>query len=282
MSTATASALPGRYVLGLEHGLQQPLVRPVVRNAMDLDAGGQEWHGGARQERHAHAIAGGDLALDPGQRERGGAPPDDVERPGHQNPITRPAHETRTTRRAARRRSGISARVPRTIGWPSPFQSASAGTAAPSTWNGTPSRFRFSRNFATSSPSTRSSVSASSRCSAGPASTNVTWFSPATMPTPMRIASKARPLARGSWVIRTRTGSSATTGRSVERDEALGGVDQVGQHHEPAVGHAVRVFERDAALLAAVGAHEEPGAAIGQRAHARVVERTNAVVDQVK
>src|SRR5262249_9955444 len=104
----------------------------------------------------------------------------------------------------------------------------------------------------------------------------------ATMPTPMRIASKARPLARGSWVIRTRTGSSATTGRSVERDEALGGVDQVGQHHEPAVGHAVRVFERDAALLAAVGAHEEPRAAIGQRAHARVVESTSPVFYQLK
>src|SRR6267143_1736884 len=102
-------------------------------------------------------------------------------------------------------------------------------------------RANLKRNFAMSSPSTRSSVSPSSRWTAGPASTNVTSFSPATMPTPMRMASKARPVARGSWVMRTRTGSSATTTRSVERDEALGRVDQVGQHHEAAVGHAVGV-----------------------------------------
>src|SRR6267143_6004654 len=143
-------------------------------------------------------------------------------------------------------------------------------------------RLRLARNFAMSSPSTRSSVSPSSRWTAGPTSTKVTSFSPATMPMPMRMASKARPVARGSWVMRTRTGSSATTTRSVERDEALGRVDQVGQHHEAAVGHAVGVVEREAALLAAIRAHEQLGAAVGQRAHARIVERTHAVVDQVE
>src|SRR2546425_1025186 len=125
-------------------------------------------------------------------------------------------------------------------------------------------------------------ASPASRWTAGPASTNVTSFSPATMPIPIRMASKARPVARGSWVMRTRTGSSATTTRSVESDEALGRVDQIREHHEAAVGHAVRVVERDAPLLAAVRAHEELGAAIGQRAHARVVERAHAVVDQVE
>src|SRR2546429_9236657 len=85
----------------------------------------------------------------------------------------------------------------------------------------------------------------------------ISSFSPATIPTPMRMASKARPVARGSWLMRTTTGSSATTVRSVERDEALGGVDQVGEHHEAAVRHQVRMVEGDAALLTAVRAHEQ-------------------------
>ena len=41
------------------------------------------------------------------------------------------------------------------------------------------------------------------------------------------------------------------------------------------------MVERDAALLAAVGAHEEAGTTIGQRAHTRVVEGAHAVVDEI-
>src|SRR5881296_4716463 len=273
MSTGTARPLPGHDLIGLEHGLQEPLVRPLIGDAVHGGAGGQRRGGRPGQERDGDGVAGGELAFDGGPRERGVAALEDVERARHQNAMKR---------RAARTRSAICSRVTRTTSWPSAFQSGSAGTAEASTWNGMPSRLRLARNFAMSSPSTRSSVSPSSRWTAGPASTNVTSFSPATMPMPMRMASKARPLARGSWVMRTKTGSSATTSRSVQRDEALGRVDQVGQHHEAAVRHAVRVVERDAALLAAVRAHEQLGAAVGQRAHARVVERAHAVVDEVE
>src|SRR5882724_7260509 len=273
MSTGTARPLPGHDLIGLEHGFEEPLVRPLVGDAVHGDAGGQRRGGRAGQERDGDGVTGGEVALDGGPRERGVAALEDVERARHQNAMKR---------RAARTRSAICSRVTRTTSWPSAFHSGSAGTAEASTWNGMLSRLRLARNFATSSPSTRSSVSPSSRWTAGPASTNVTSFSPATMPMPIRMASKARPVACGSWVMRTRTGSSATTTRSVESDEALGRVDQIGEHHEAAVGHTVGVVERDTALLAAVRAHEELGAAIGQRAHARIVERAHAVVDQVE
>src|SRR5207244_7144051 len=160
-----------------------------------------------------------------------------------------------------------------------------AGIAPASTWNGTPRPRRLARNFATSSPSTSSSVSASSRCAAGPASTNVTAFSPATMPTPMRMASKARCEVRGSAAMRTTTGASSTTGgrsHSVQRDEAVSAVDQIGQHDQAAVTDGGIVLERNAALLAAVGAHEELGAPAGQGAQPSVTECLHAVVDEVE
>src|SRR5205807_2949947 len=117
-----------------------------------------------------------------------------------------------------------------------------------------------SRNLAMSSPSTRSSVSASSRWTAGPRSTKVTSFSPATTPTPIRMASNARCDDRGSQAITTRTGCGSGTGvGSVEGDEAIGAVDQVGQHHQAAVGDAVGVAQRHPTLLAAVRAHEQLG-----------------------
>src|SRR5262249_5853791 len=172
----------------------------------------------------------------------------------------------------------ISSRVTGITVCPSAFQVGSTGTASFSTWNGTPSVLRFARNFAMSSPSTSSSVSSSSRWTPAPTSTNVTWFSPATMPRPMRIASFGRWDARGSVEISTMTGGLAATG-SVERDEPIGGVDQVRQDDEAAVGDGVRVAQRDAALLTAVGAHEELRAALGQRAHARIVEGGDPVVD---
>src|SRR5688500_12415055 len=134
-----------------------------------------------------------------------------------------------------------------------------------------------------SSPSTRSSVSSSIRWTAGPVSTSITSFSPATMPTPIRMASKARPDTRGSHEMRMKTGCSGSTGeRSVQRDEAIRAVDQVREHHEAAVRHGVGLAERHVALLAAVGAHEELGAAPGEPLDPRVIERAHAVVDQVE
>src|SRR5256886_5671904 len=144
-----------------------------------------------------------------------------------------------------------------------------------------PSALRLPRNFAMSSPSTSSSVSASSRWTPGPRSTNVTSFSPETTPSPMRIASLARCEARGSSPISTSTGWLSYTG-SVERDEAIGAVDQVGEHDQAAVREAVRIAQRDPALLAAVRAHEQLRAALGQGPDARIVERADALVDEIE
>src|SRR6185503_1615226 len=152
-----------------------------------------------------------------------------------------------------------------------------------STWKGMSRRLRLARNRAMSSPSTRSSVSSSRRWTPAPRRTKLTSFSPATMPRPMRIASLARCVVRGSAAIRTSTGASAATwGRSVQRDEAIGAVDEIGQHHEAAVADSLVLGERDAALLAAIGAHEEPRAPRGERLHAWIVEEADALVDQVE
>jgi hypothetical protein len=51
---------------------------------------------------------------------------------------------------------------------------------------------------------------------------------------------------------------------------------------EATVGDPVGVAQRQPALLTAVRAHEDLGAAIGQRPDARIVERPDAVVDQVE
>src|SRR5690348_10413286 len=142
MSTETASALPRRDVVGFEHGFQQPLVRPVLRYAVHRDAGGQGGRDRARQKDHGHVLSRAALSLDRGECERDVAAFEDVERAGHQKT---------STRRAALTSSAICSCVTRTIGWPSAFHSPSAGTAAASTWNGTPSRLRLARNFATSS-----------------------------------------------------------------------------------------------------------------------------------
>ena len=61
--------------------------------------------------------------------------------------------------------------------------------------------------------------------------------SPATTPSAIRMASFARWETRGSSEIRTRTGCRAAT--LVEREEAVGGVDDVRQHDEAAVGGLV-------------------------------------------
>src|SRR3972149_4322219 len=114
---------------------------------------------------------------------------------------------------------------------------------------------------ALSSPSTRSSVSSSSRWTAPFVRTMATSFSPATMPSAMRMASLARWDRRGSSEMVTRTEWSPAP-RLIEGQEALGAVDDVGEHHEAAVGGALG--ERQPALLAAVGAYERLGPALGQ------------------
>src|SRR5688572_13122177 len=266
--------LPGDDLIGFEDRLEELVVRELVRDAAERGAGGQRRYGGAVERDDRHGVTLGELARDGGERQLDVAVLQEVEGPRHQ--------KTRE-RRARRTSSVISSRPTRTTGWPSTFQSASAGTEPASTWKGTPSRLRFSRNFAMSSPSTRSSVSASSRWAAEPVSTKVTAFSPATMPTPIRMASNARPERRGSAEIRTRTGSSLTGwARSVQRDEAIGAVDEVGEHHQAAVRDAIGVVERDAPLLAAVRADEQLRAARGQRLDARILERAHAVVDEVE
>src|SRR3989449_10677338 len=93
------------------------------------------------QERDGDGVAGRELALDGGPRERGVAALEDVERARHQNAMKR---------RAARTRSAICSRVTRTTSWPSAFQSGSAGTADASTGDGMASRLRLARDFAVS------------------------------------------------------------------------------------------------------------------------------------
>src|SRR5262249_8132242 len=133
--------------------------------------------------------------------------------------------------------------------------------------------------FAMSSPSTRSSVSSSRRWTAGPLSTTWTGFSPATTPRAMRMASLARCETRGSSEMITRTGCRSAM-PSVEREEAVGPVDHIGEHDEAAVG--CRVGEGQATLLAAVGAHEESCSALAQGEDAAVVDGGHPVVDEVE
>src|SRR5204862_5478092 len=100
---------------------------------------------------------------------------------------------------------------------------------------------------------------------------------------------------RGSSEMMTRVGwRSATGGRVtsrgdawlevksalVQREEALGAVDEIGQHHEAAIGGLLR--ERLPALLATVGADEELESAIGQRLHARILHGRDRVIDEVE
>src|SRR5437667_8038716 len=263
--------LPGHHLVGLENQVEELGVGELASDVLNRHAGRQRGRDAAGQEGDRDAVAAADGLLDDRARERGVGALDQVEDRGHQNA---------STRRLCRTRSAIRSRLTGTMGCPSAFQSGSAGTAVSSTWKGMPSALRLPRNFAMSSPSTSSSVSASSRWTPGPRSTNVTSFSPETTPSPMRIASLARCEARGSSPISTSTGWLSSTG-SVERDEAIGTVDQVGEHDQTTVGEAVRVAQRDAALLASIRAHEQLGSPFGQGADARVVERAHALVDEV-
>src|SRR5438552_1807912 len=275
--------LPGQGVVGLEDEVEELGIREIAADATQRHAGRQRGRGAAGQEGDGDAVAGIDVLLDDRTREGGVGALDQVQDRGHQNA---------RKRRPCRTSSAIRSRVIGMTSWRSAFQSVSDGIESASTWKGMPSALRFARNLAISSPSTSSSVSASSRCTAGPVSTKVTSFSPATTPSPIRMASLARCERRGSTEIRTTTGADsgadpapldtpAPPDTSVERDEAVGAVDQVGEHDQAAVREAVRVAQRDPALLAAVRAHEQPGAALGQGADPRVVERAHALVDEV-
>src|SRR5262245_48814161 len=229
MTPARRGDLPGDDVVGGEDQVEEARVVQV--------AGGEPAHGdvgaqvrrGAAEDHDGHAGAGLPAVGGDGRPgERRGVGLEEMEEGGHQKTMNR---------EAAAARAPISAAPTRTTGCPSVFQPGSAGMAEASTWKEMPSFLRAARNFSTSSPSTRSSVSSSSRWAPAPASTMVTGFSPATTPRAMRIASLARWETRGSSEMTTRTGWPAT--RSVERQEPVGAVDDVGQDDQAAVGGAV-------------------------------------------
>src|SRR2546425_351756 len=271
--------LPGDDLVRGEDLLEELLVGDVVGDAVNTDARGQRRSGGAVEERHGDLVAGLDLAGDGRQRHRRVVSLEQVQDGG--------GHQKTMERRACPTSSVIWSRVTTTTGCPSVFQSGSLGTAVSSTWDGIPSCLSVLRNLAISSPSISSSVSPSSRWTAPSVRTKVTAFSPDTTPIPMRIASNARWVTRGSHEMSTRTGCSSDTrparpDKLIQGDEAIGPVDDVRQHDQAAVGEVGRVLQRDPTLLASVGAYEELGAAPGQPADAGVVERPDAVVDEVK
>src|SRR4029450_2916233 len=188
-------------------------------------------------------------------------------------------HQNIMKRVAPGTRAAISAGDAGMRGCPSVFHPGPEGTAVASTWKGMPSFLRAARNLAMSSPSTRSSVSSSRRWTAGPVSTMRTGFSPATTPKAMRMASLARWETRGSSEMTTRTGWRSAM-PSVQREEAIGAVDHVGEHDQATVGG--EIGQGKPALLAAVGAHEETRAPLAQRLDTPVLDGGHPIVDQVE
>src|SRR5213594_4915895 len=219
---AGGARLPAHDLVGREDQLDELAVREIAVEAADRDARRQARGDAARQDHDRDAVAVAQAAIEHGTCEPGIRALEQVEDRGHQNTRNRRPRWTRPA---------ISSRVTGMTGCPSAFQVGSRGSASLSTWNGTPSALMFARNFAMSLPSTSSSVSSSSRWTPAPSKTKVTSFSPATTPRPIRIASFARWDARGSVEMRTMTGGVADTD-SVERDEPVGGVDQVRQDDE--------------------------------------------------
>src|SRR5262249_37666372 len=268
--TASPSRSPGDDLVRREDLLEQRVPRELFGYALNADSGGQRRKAGSVQERDADPVAGTERALDRRPREPGVAALVEVEHRSHQKTMKL---------RARRIKSAISSRLTGTTGCFSMFQSGPSGIADASTWKGTPICRRLARNLAMSSPSTSSSVSSSSKWTAPSVSTNVTSFSPATTPTPMRMASKARWNVRGSLAMSTRTGEPDT---SVQRDEAVGAVDEIGQHDEPAVRHVGGVFQGNAALLTTIRAGEELGAARGQRPQPTIGQGAHTVVDEIE
>src|SRR5262245_26312177 len=253
----------------------------------DANRGGQGRWFGAVQQDDRHGGAGlSRVDFDDRNGQGCGVALQQMQKGGHQNTMKREAPDTR---------AAMASVVMGTTGCPSAFHPGSVGSAERSTWNGTPSFLSDARYFAMSSPSTRSSVSSSSRCVAGPVRTMWTSFSPATTPSAMRIASFARWDTRGSSEMTTRVGWRSATGcrvtsrgdatlgvdaALVQREKALGAVDEVGQHDEATIGRLLG--ERLPALLATVGAGEQLESALGQRLHARILDRRDCVVDQIE
>src|SRR6266508_379977 len=280
-------ALPGDDAVAFENEIEETGVVEVVVGEPPHPDGRRE-RGRRRAVHEDDGDRGPGLATIPLDDRRGQGwrvALQEMQEGGHQKTMKR---ETRDTRAA------MSSEVMGMTVCLSAFQSGSFGSADISTWNGMPSFLSEARYLAMSSPSTSSSVSSSSRWMAGPASTMSTSFSPATTPSAMRNASLARWETRGSSEMMTTVGwRSATGGRVtsrgggcasgpalVERQEPFGAVDQVGQHHEAAVGGLLG--ERPPALLATVRAHEELQAAPRQRLHPRIVDRRHCVVDEVE
>src|SRR5712692_3621382 len=268
--------LPGDDVIGCEDQVQERGVVKVARAEPAHSDSARQAAGGCGVEEH-HRDRGPRLAavlLDHGPREGRRVVLEQMKEAGHQKTRKREAFGTS---------AAMSWAVMGMTGWPSGFQSGSTGSADCSMWNGIPSFWSEVRNLAMSSPSTSSSVSSSSRWTAGPVSTTVTAFSPATMPSAMRMASLARWDARGSSEMMISVGCPLVTrgpAALVQGDEAFRAVDQVGQHHEAAVGGLVG--ERQPTLLAAVGAHEQLEAAAGQGLQPRVLDGRHGVVDEVE
>src|SRR2546425_3536879 len=273
MSVAVgARRLPGDDVVRREDQIEKLGVGEIGAHATGPHGRRQLEGRAALEEDRRDLIAGADVLVDHRPREAGVWALEQMEHAGHQNTRTRRPRPTSPA---------ISSRVTGTTRWCSAFQVGSVGTPPASMWKGTPSALRFARNRAMSSPSTSSSVSSARSSTAGPRSTKTTSFSPATIPRPMRIASFARCEARGSSEIRTTTGRLSATG-SVERDESVRAVDEVRQHDQTAVRDDIGVAQRDAALLAAVGADEQLRAARRQRVNSRIVQRADAGVDEVE
>src|SRR5215510_9134422 len=238
----------------------------------DLLDGQRRGRGRSSVEEHHSDVRAGlpAILLDHRRRQGGRIALEQVQIARHQKIMNRVACGTN---------AAISSVVTDTSGCPSAFHPGSPGRADVSTWKGMPSFRSAARYFAMSSPSTRSSVSSSSRWTAGPVSTMRTGFSPATTPSAMRMASFARCDTRGSSEMRTSTGWWSAM-PSVERDEAIGAVDHVGQNDQPAVGR--QVGQGQAALLASVGADEEARPPAAERLDALVLDGRHAVVDQVE
>src|SRR5262249_29339106 len=244
----------------------------------DTDRGRKGRRLGAVEQDDGHRGAGlSRVGFDDRSGQGRGIPLHQVQKGGHQKTMKREAPDTRTA---------MASVAMGTTGLPSVFHPGSEGSGVDWTWNGMPSFLSDARYFAMSSPSTRSSVSSSRRCVAGRVSTIRTSFSPATTPSAMRIASLARWDTRGSSEMTTRVGWRSATGcrvtsrgdatlgvdaALVQREKALGAVDEVGQHDEATIGRLLG--ERLTALLAPVGADEQLESALGQPLHARIFDR---------
>src|SRR5438034_2827317 len=131
--------LPSDDAVGREDEVEQLAAREIGPDPTHEDTGGQGGGcGSAGKEGDGDVVAGPDLLGDDRQREAHVRALQEMEDRRHQ--------KTRT-RRLCRTRSAMRSRLTGTMGCPSAFQSAPAGTAVSSTWKGMPSALRLARNF---------------------------------------------------------------------------------------------------------------------------------------